>query len=150
VALTEGSLVHRVIRRLVLASSVFVVASADAAILRVPSEYTTINQALDATSPGDTVLVAPGHYTDSEERFIVLVGTGFVTSCAFMKAGVSLVSEDGPQVTTIDLAGPGESSDAVLVVVAPRLTAEVLLQGFTVTGAPPDRVAVLARGKCGV
>jgi hypothetical protein len=74
---------------------VFLAASVDAATLRVPTEYTTINQALDATSPGDTVLVAPGHYTDSEERFIVLVGTGFVTSCAFLKSGVSLIAKAG-------------------------------------------------------
>ena len=40
-----------------------------AATVRVPPEFSTINAGLNASASGDTVLVAPGTYTDYEGRF---------------------------------------------------------------------------------
>ncbi|MGQ0720714.1 MAG: right-handed parallel beta-helix repeat-containing protein [Candidatus Eiseniibacteriota bacterium] len=105
-----------------------------AAIVRqVPALYPTINAALDASSAGDTVLVAPGTYTVAETR-----GTPpfEITSLAFLVDGVALVSEAGPRVTILDL-----SQDVIvgagIVVVGAQLTQPVTVDGFTLTGTPP-------------
>jgi len=101
--------------------------AAEPATLRVPSEYATINAGLDAAASGDTVLVAPGTYTDYEVR-------GNRTACAFLKGGVVLRSEAGPLVTTIDMQGQGTLQPHVIV--GWFLSEEVRVEGFTVTGVP--------------
>jgi hypothetical protein len=100
----------------------------------VPSEYATIQAGLDASAFGDTVLVAPGIYTDSEERV-----DGFPTrSCAFMKDGVVLLSEAGPETTTIDLLGEG-SAQAAVIWCRNLPSEETVIEGFSVTGTNPVR-----------
>jgi hypothetical protein len=86
--------------RLLLLPLLLVPASAESVTLRVPSEYPTINEALDASSPGDTVLVAPGTYTDFETR---PGSVGPVSAVAFLKGGVTLRSAEGPTVTEMRL-----------------------------------------------
>jgi hypothetical protein len=112
---------------------------ASATTLRVPSEYTTINAALDATSPGDTVLVAPGRYTEAETRVIDIGGAGPLTATclAFLADGVTLLSEGGPAVTTLDM------SESIRVgrgwaVVGGLLPSGVTVEGFTITGTDND------------
>ena len=39
--------------------------AAEAATIRVPAEAATIQQAINAAAPGDTVLVAPGTYIEN-------------------------------------------------------------------------------------
>ena len=102
-------------------------------VRRVPSEYGTINAALDASSAGDTVLVAPGRYTDSEVRDL---GDLFPwRSCAFMRDGVVLASEAGPQLTTIDMDGVSAAQPEVILLRRGVPNAPSVV-GFTVTGAP--------------
>ncbi len=71
---------------------------------RVPADYPTINQALDACAYGDTVLVAPGEYRDAEVR---AYWTGwqwaYILSCAHLVPGVVLRSESGAGATTLRL-----------------------------------------------
>ena len=61
-------------------------------------DATTIPQGIDMASYGDTVLVGPGTYTESTTRY------GGWTSLVFMKGGVTLMSESGPENTVLDAA----------------------------------------------
>lgn len=99
---------------------------ANAATHRVPSEYSTINQALDASAFGDTVLVAPGTYSDVETRTVPWNGGGQTTSTsmAFLKDGVLLTSESGSAATVLDYRA----------VVDPPGGARVMLGGALVSG----------------
>jgi hypothetical protein len=109
----------------------------DATTLHVPSEYPTINEALDWAASGDTVLVAAGTYTTAEVRNVDL-GSGFlfpIVSLVFLKDGVVVKSEAGPQVTVLDLQGQiAFEGYAVIAGFLPSTT--TTLDGFTVTGSP--------------
>ncbi len=76
---------------------VAVAANAFATVIRVPSDYPTIQAGIDASSPGDTVLVGPGTYL---ERLVV-------------DDPVNLIGENGAGATTLDadLLGPAIRSD---------------------------------------
>ena len=95
--------------------------SAFAIVRAVPAAYPTINAALDASSPGDTVLVAPGTYTEAETRGAPPFQ---ITSLAFLVGGVVLVSEAGPSSTTLDLSN-AIIVDAGVVVVGAQLSLPV-------------------------
>jgi hypothetical protein len=108
------------------------------ATLRVPSEFATINAGLDASAAGDTVLVAPGTYTDSEERVI----DGSVrTACAFLVDGVFLQSEQGAKATAIDMQGQGGPQPNVMYGDALD-SGNTVVEGFTITGSPTGRSGV--------
>jgi len=81
------------LRCLLLVASVFISGNLQARTWYVPSEISTIGQAVeDSASYGDTVLVAPGVYdTTSGEDFSIS-----------MKNGLVLMSEEGASVTIID------------------------------------------------
>ncbi|MCP4634130.1 MAG: T9SS type A sorting domain-containing protein [candidate division Zixibacteria bacterium] len=80
---------------------------ASATIINVPVDQPTINDAIDISSPGDTVLVAPDTYYENVN---------------FDGKGIYLSSSGGPDITTIDGSGSGyvvelsngESSDATI------------------------------------
>lgn len=88
------------------------VGTGDAKTLRVPDDFSTVLAAADAASPGDTVIVGPGVWTDLETRTISINGVPqLVTSSAFLPAGIVLRGA-GPGLTTIDCGteDPGEGS----------------------------------------
>ncbi len=64
----------------------------------------TIQAAFDAASAGDTIVLAPGVYTDAHTRsFTDWLGVNTTTTAiAFMKPGVSIVSSGGASTTTLD------------------------------------------------
>ena len=84
----------------------------------VPSEYATIQAAIDAASAADTVYVAAGTYATSTngEVFPIL-----------LRNGVLVMSESSPESTIVD----AEDQDAVFQLLGID-TAE-LLMGFTIT-----------------
>jgi hypothetical protein len=89
--------------------------SGTASTIRVPADYPSIQEGVDASSPGDTVLVGPGTYLEN-----VTIGHGLV-----------LVSEEGAASTTIDAQGQGTVM-RILRVNVPG--AVVTIEGFRITG----------------
>lgn len=85
-----------------------------AAVIHVPGDQPTIQEGIDAAQNGDTVLVAAGTW---------------VEDINFQGKSISVTSESGPAVTTID-SGPFKS----VVTFAGGETLDALLEGFTITG----------------
>jgi hypothetical protein len=113
----SGVEVMKKVSFLLLFSVVAAVSVATATIRHVPSEYPTIQAGIDAAIPGDTVLVADGIYTGDGNH-----------SIDFKRKPILVTSENGPEVTIIDLEGiwahgfvflMGEDSNSVV-------------QGFTI------------------
>ena len=82
--------------------------------LQVPADFATIQQAIQAATNGDTVLVAPGTYQEN---------------LSFLGKAIHVKSEAGPETTTIDA---NQSGSAVIFVNDEG--ADSILEGFTVTG----------------
>jgi hypothetical protein len=89
-------------------------AGATTAVLHVPADYGTIQAAITAAAPGDTVLVAPGTYAEHVD---------------FTGKDVHLVSTGGAESTTIDGTSTGTT-----VTIGPLAS----IQGFTITGGRAD------------
>ncbi len=93
--------------------SLWLVTSSTAGTLLVPSQYATIQGAIDAAGPGDTVLVSDGVYLET-------IATGF--------NDITIESVNGSAVTVID--GNGFAP----VVSAGTGGGSLNLKGFTITG----------------
>lgn len=121
----------------VTAGTMFPTSDARSTVRLVPSQYPLIPDAVDASSPGDTVRVAPGVYWMGSVRVIPLPNGLNWTRFAvvFLKSGVVVESEAGPESTILDLRNqPGPSPATV---VATGLAAgQAELRGFTVTSTP--------------
>ncbi len=85
-----------------------------AAMIHVPGDQPTIQEGIDAAQNGDTVLVAAGTW---------------VENINFQGKSISVTSESGPAVTTIE-SGAFRS----VVTFAGGETLDALLEGFTITG----------------
>ncbi len=73
-------------RRIILYSMILTIAawfSASATIINVPGDYPTIQQGIDASSDGDTVLVQPGTYNEG----VGLEGHGITVASMFIFTG---------------------------------------------------------------
>ena len=89
---------------------------ADAVRRYVPCQFSTIQAAVNDSDPGDTVMVAPGVYTGSGNKNIY-----------FWDKDVTILSEGGAQVTTIDCEGSGRAFS-----LTGGLTRAALVSGFTI------------------
>ena len=87
--------------------------SAEASIINVPADQPTIQAGINAAAKGDTVLVAPGRYTENIN---------------FMGKAITVKSSGGAKVTIIDGGGAG----SVVTFSSGELRSSVL-RGFTIT-----------------
>lgn len=89
------------------------IATAAPTAIYVPDNYPTIQSAVDAASPGDTIIVRDGTYIENVD-----VNKDYLT----------IESENGAEATIVQAANP---DDSVFEVIADYVT----LKGFTVRGA---------------
>ena len=89
--------------------------SARAAVIQVPGDHATIQSAIDAATPGDETLVAPGSYTETID---------------FKGKAIALRSSGRSKITAID--GSGLNQTVVRCVSGEGL--DTVLQGFTIAG----------------
>jgi predicted outer membrane repeat protein len=88
-----------------------------AATIRVPNDYSLIQQAIDAASEHDSVLVAPGVYSGSGNKNLTFGGKDLV-----------ICSEGGAKDTVIDCEGEGRA-----FYLQELLTPAAVIKGFTIT-----------------
>jgi hypothetical protein len=121
-------------------------ASPAASAVHVPTDYGTIWQAIDASAAGDTVLVGPGHWTATDTR-VVQLGSALrtVTSCGFLKGGLTIIGETGASQTIVDAGGGEPPADKLYTfLLANESGGPVVVEGLTITGAGHRSSAVLA------
>ncbi|MCH8968198.1 MAG: right-handed parallel beta-helix repeat-containing protein, partial [Planctomycetes bacterium] len=82
--------------------------------------FCKIQDGIDATADGDTVLVAPGTYTGGGNRDISLFGKT-----------ITVLATDGPDVTTVDIQGGPTAIHRGFFLIHGE-TRETLVEGFTI------------------
>ncbi|MCK4512348.1 hypothetical protein KAW64_11445, partial [bacterium] len=97
-------------------------------VVTVPFQYSTIAEAIEATSNGDTILVYPGVYYESN----LDLGTG-----------VALIGVAGRDSTTIDASGGGSAIRVGYARGGGRPPDTTRIEGFTITGATDSAVKLL-------
>jgi predicted outer membrane repeat protein len=111
--------------RLYLALFLLLVGRAQANVLRVPGDYSTVQAAIDDANDGDTVLVAPGTYTGDGNRDIYV-----------RPKAITIKSEEGPQSCTINCGGSRFEPHVGFALGGDDAKGRSpLLEGFTITGA---------------
>jgi nitrous oxidase accessory protein NosD len=85
---------------------------AGASVLKVPHDFSTVQAAINAAAPGDTVLVAPGKYFENID---------------FLGKRITVTSKKGPKKTILD----GQQAGPVVTFVSGEGPASIL-NGFTV------------------
>ncbi len=88
-------------------------------VLHVPSDYTTIQAAIDASTASDTVLVASGVYNDNID---------------FLGKAITVISEEGAASTTIDGSFPSDPDSGSVVFFVSGEGLSSVLRGFTIIG----------------
>jgi len=87
--------------------------------LQVPSDYSTIQEAINASDDGDTILVSPGTYIEN-------------TTLNIINKQVNIISTNGPEETIIS----GDNSHRVIYIENPT-DSEIAFNGFTVSNGIP-------------
>ncbi len=89
--------------------------AASAAVINVPGDQPTIQAAIDASTNGDEIVVAPGTYHEAIQ---------------FLGKAITLRSASGPEVTRIDATGLATSTVRFVAGEGPA----ALLDGFSISG----------------
>jgi hypothetical protein len=118
--------------------------SGRAATYDVPGDFGSLLAAADAAAPGDSILLAPGTYTERETR---QVGSRTARANAFVQPGVVILGTGGADVTIVIGDPPEPAITNGLIVTATGNPSEepVELIGLTMRGGQPDLVAVSSR-----
>jgi hypothetical protein len=115
-----SSYIHLIAISLILSINIF------ATVIEVPNDYATIQQAIDATIDGDTVLVAPDTYYEN----LNFKGKNIlVTSHYIFNNDVDFITN-----TIINGSQPNDPDTASCVLIISREDSSAILQGFTLTG----------------
>jgi len=101
-----------------------IVYSAQATVVYVPDNYTTIQGAINAVSNGDTVVVRSGTYFENIN---------------FRGKAITVTSEQGPNVTTIDGGSPSNTDSASVVVFSSGEDSSSVLDGLTLANGDGTR-----------
>jgi hypothetical protein len=118
---------------------------AECATLRVPADYPTIWEAIDAAAFGDSVLVGPGHWTDTDTRLVHLGSVWqTITSCGFLKGGLTVIGEEGAEATIVDGGGGDPPGFLDTFILANQPEGDAVLEGLTITGAGIGATAIFA------
>ncbi len=96
--------------------------SDETAMLRVPSEFASIQDAIDGSANGDIILIAPGVYTGEGNRDLDFGGKLIIVK-----------SEDGPDNTIIDCQGSAEEPHRAFSF-AHKEDSNAVLEGLTIRG----------------
>jgi len=97
-----------------------------AGTIEVPADYPTIQEAINASANGDTIVVSPATYFEN----INFRGKNvFLTSLYYLEADTSFISS-----TVIDGSSPAFPDTASCVIFNSGEDSTAVLQGFTITG----------------
>jgi hypothetical protein len=97
-----------------------------AEVIEVPTDYPTIQAALNASAEGDTIIVFPGSYVEN----INFRGKNVIlTSLYFMESDTSYITS-----TIIDGSNPVYPDTASCVIFNSGEDSTAVIQGFTITG----------------
>ena len=111
------------------------VAGAHAAVITVPGNWPTIQEAIDHANPGDTVLVSPGLYDENVDIYV---------------EDLTLISTDGAGLTAIFSLTPPAPDLPVVLIRADGVTLGATGQGFQITQLQPGPAAVPRSGNAAV
>ncbi len=117
--------------RIIYLSAIFGISSLKATVINVPRDKPNIQTAINASSNGDTVLVAPGRYFEN----INFKGKNIVVTSNYIKTG-SL-----PDIanTIIDAGKPFDPDTASCAVFCSGEDSTAVLEGFTLTNGTATR-----------
>jgi hypothetical protein len=120
----------------IILTELFIVGASSAATIIVPDDVPSVLAAVDEATPGDTVLVRPGTWTDRDTRIINIGGVPTaITACAFPKGRVSMLGESGAEATTLDIGETTQGQASVLMIANQTGVGDIHVEGFTLTGA---------------
>ncbi len=108
-----------------------VVGGAQAAVFQVPGDHSTLLAAADAAVEGDSILVAPGTYTDRETREI---NGERIRASAFLAPGVTIVGTGGAEATIVLGDAPEAGAINALIVPGASGPETIALDGLTLRG----------------
>ena len=97
-----------------------------ATVIEVPTDYSTIQGAINASANGDTIVVLPGNYLEN----INFRGKNiFLTSLYYLASDTAYITS-----TIIDGSSPADPDTASCVIFNSGEDSTAVLQGFTITG----------------
>ena len=89
--------------RLTFVIGIFCAVTASRADIFVPADYPTIQAAIDAASPGDTIHLAAGRYSETLaiNKTLTLAGSGTNNCVLYCQTNIPLVAITGPATVTL-------------------------------------------------